>query len=90
MEAIELARPTPNREGFRVDLDTGTENPNRLNLFESWITLWCQRNCSGEWSVEQIEDRTKKYQFVLCFSDSKEAVHFKLVAPRLHVKEATH
>ncbi|MNY49629.1 hypothetical protein D3C86_1850690 [compost metagenome] len=72
---------------FNILVDTGTENNLRLILFESWLTLWCQRNCLGRWEVVQHPDRTKDYQLVLKFSDPREAVHFKLASGALHVRE---
>ncbi len=70
-----------------VLVDTGTEDALRLTLFESWLTLWCQRNCISHWSVDQNLDRTKDYQLVLKFSDPREAIHFKLASGALHVTE---
>ena len=72
---------------FSILVDTGTEDTTRLSLFESWLTLWCQRNCKGFWEVQQQLDRTKDYQLVLRFSNHREAVHFKLASGALHVTE---
>lgn len=73
---------------FKVLVDTGTEDCTRLRLFESWLSIWCQRNCHGLWSVEQNLDRTKDYQLVMRFSDHREAVHFKLASGLLHVRQS--
>lgn len=72
---------------FSVLVDTGTEDSVRLYLFETWLSLWCQRNCSGNWDVTQQLDRTKDYQLILRFSEAREAVHFKLASGALHVTE---
>lgn len=72
---------------FSILVDTGSENNLRIILFESWLTLWCQRNCLGRWEIQQNPDRTKDYQLVLKFSDPKEAVHFRLASGALHVRE---
>ena len=74
-------------KGVSVLVDTGTADSLRIRLFESWLTLWCQRNCLGVWSVDQNLDLTKNYQLVLKFSDPREAIHFKLASGALHVQE---
>ncbi len=72
---------------FSILVDTGSENNMRIILFESWLTLWCQRNCIGRWEIVQNPDRTKNYQLVLKFADPREAVHFRLASGALHVTE---
>ena len=74
---------------FKVLVDTGTEDFTRLELFESWLSIWCLRNCSDLWSVSQNPDRTKNYQIVLKFADHREAVHFKLASGALRVTDRT-
>jgi len=85
MNAID--EPGGRAREISIMVDTGTEDATRLSLFESWLSLWCIRNCTGVWSVTQNPDRTKDYQIVLKFNDPREAVHFKLASGSLHVTE---
>lgn len=70
---------------FNVTVDTGTEESTRLNLFESWLTLWCLRNCKEPWQLSRDNRHARDYQIVLKFSNHREAVHFRLASGSLHV-----
>jgi hypothetical protein len=69
---------------FKVNVDTGTVESTRLNLFESWLTLWCLRNCKETWRLVR-DDNALGHQLVLNFSNHREAVHFRLASGSLHV-----
>ncbi len=80
----ELIGPLKESRTFKVNVDTGTVETTRLNLFESWLTLWCMRNCKDAWQLDR-EDLANGHQIVLKFSDHREAVHFRLASGALHV-----
>lgn len=73
-----VERPKGSNSKFSVGVDTGTQNPLKLRLFEVWLTLWCQRHCHNLWDIKPAQ--SKSYQFVMEFADSKEAVLFKLAS----------
>lgn len=66
---------------YSVGIDTGTQNPLKLRLFEVWLTIWCQRHCHNLWSLKPSQ--SNNYQFVMEFADSKEAILFKLASSNM-------
>lgn len=54
-------------------------NDLHVNLVELWVNLWCNTNCKSQWQVQRI---ARPYDSILAvrFSNSREAVTFKLIA----------
>jgi hypothetical protein len=67
---------------YSVGIDTGTQNPLKLRLFEVWLTIWCQRHCHNLWALRPSQS-SRNYQFVLEFEDAKEAILFKLASSNM-------
>lgn len=62
---------------YMVAIDTHGYQPQQIDLFQNWLSMWCMRHCKGAWSVNQSH---RIHRLQLTFSAASEAVYFKLSA----------
>lgn len=69
----------PVLDWIEVPVPLTQTNDLHVNLVEIWVNLWCNTNCKNSWQVQRI---TRTYDSILAvrFSNSREAVSFKLIA----------
>lgn len=65
----------PHECRFHVEMDLSRHRHLSVNLFYTWMILWCRRHCKSDWTVKLLEESK---QIRVDFEDAREAMFFKM------------